>query len=678
MMSLYKTIEEQSSLQKGVLSVEKLPISQPELAQINQIIKQKIDVITIRLKNLCLCGADDTLETIVYNSKAIFRDQIRILSPEHAPKKEITNITFIILFFSTTGQIFNISPIARIISSPQWNDATPIEQKYKAFQMDDLFKIDLNLKNMVVEKNNDTSFCATPTTTSMSISSSDPIQNRKVREFMEKLENWTIRTSSEKIKPKKRLSYRVSYSDLSFVDIISSEGTNKNRKYGSLSRYAQLILDHTHSSKFSDINLHDEYLAFINYNPNYSHHRSIIGFIYELIIHTKNKPNGQKIVDKILEKIIDTEVHLNVRSLDPDDVNALVLHQFIYEIQEVRPSWFDHLRLDNIQNGAFWVETNDNHFRVKSDWLFKLSQPAELYYRVVNGHIDLTMDEFTDQFLPVFYRLLIIDLINYIVHIEYHHQHFRHEIFELESMDKFIHQEDPVDFFETFPLDESLSNYYDFSVAFGYPTLVSEKISIKLSTQDYFAEQIKSSSSSSNPTNNNLSSSSMIISFEFDRSTLPDLEDLLDTKKAYLPPCLKNLVNEDADGNNRRKKLKMNDRIAVTSYLTDMKYTGDEIAQAFPVDAKDLKGHSNTFNKRRDKKFNSFYCSNIMDKTKYNPDDHCQCPYSMKDTKKRRYINEDDKKQSQKRYRDECFSTIIPRGSFLHPLNYVTIQMNKQ
>ncbi len=664
---MYKAIEQQSNLQKGVLNIEKLSISQTERDQINKLVQPKIDIVTNRSKDLCICGINDKLEIIVYNSKALFRDQIRILSPL-AEKDDITDTTFIVIFFSIVNQTFDINPIARIIASYQWNKSPPIENKYKAFQVDDLFQIDTNLKNIPMTMD-DTSFSDRSVAMSIS-SSSDPHQNRKMKEFMEKIENWTIRTSNNQIKPKKRLSYRVSFSDRSFVDIISSD---KNRKFGSLSRYSQLILDFAYNSKFN-IDIHEEYLTYINANPNYSHYRSIIGFIYELIIHSKNKSNSQPIVDKILEKMIDTEVYLNVRSFDPYDINTLVLHQFIYEVKGVRPSWFDYLQLDNLN--AFWMETNDNHFRVKSDWLFKLSKPSELYYRIVNGHIDLTMDEFTSQFLPVFYRLLIIDLINYIVHIEYHHQLFRPEILALESMDKFIYGEDPVDFFETFVLDGSLSNYYDFSVAFGHPTLLSEQISIKLSTQEYFAQLIKSSTSSPNPLNNSLSSSS-IISFEFDRSNIPDLEDLLNTKKSYLPPCLKSVVNDE--NGNRRKKMKLNDRITVSSYLTDMKYTVDEIALAFPEDAKDIKGHSNTFVKRHENKFNSFYCSSIMNKTKYNPDDHCRCPYAMKDTKKRRYVNDDDKKQSQKKYRDECFSAIMPRGgSFLHPLNYVTVQMNKQ
>ena len=502
---------------------------------------------------------------------------------------------------------------------------------------------------------------------------------------------------------KKKISYRISFSDVAFTDIM--DGGNK--KHASNSRYAQLVLDHTFSRQFKNNDIFDEYIRYMEYCPWYSHSKSVIGFLYDMIIHTKNDHTK---MNKIFEKVLETELFINTKSLDSDSDNILTLYGFVYSIVTIRPLWFDYYRISP-DFDQFWVDVGNNHFRIKADWILKFPDYHNRRLPIINGFIDLEENDFVTLFLPVFYRCLLTDLYNYLIYIECYPTNFTNEIIAIEFMERFEPDTDTVDFFATFPLDNSLPNYYDFSVAYGFPTKTAEDASIKLSTDEYnrtlYKLSLSRSSVSTTSTSSSLSLSNTsknittttttttppVLSSSsttyqqaiqnFERSNMPDLEDLINPKLNYLPKCLSNLMTENGE---KRKKMKYHDRLNLTTYLADMDYGKEEIVQAFPDDANSIAANFTTYKRKRekdgDKKFNTFYCTAIMNKSPDNRDDHCRCPYIENTDYTKRLssssstVNE-DQFTTYKRYRDSCYSNIISKGSFSHPLNYVSIQVNK-
>lgn len=748
--SLVKEIEEQCRKQKGVVIINTLkPTEKRE--KLVATLTGEVKKVTARLKSLSLCGVNDSIKPIIYNSSFIFRRkeeavaQIRIFSEIPPTIPPVENITYIIILFTLNHNqdTLNISNESYIISSYQWNDANLLEGQFRAFQLANLFKIIID-HSLVVESSSSSSSSSshinvTPNSSyeelrrrggSSSGGGSRQQQQKSLDCVVESVENMTISPSSSlndnmimdnssndnivnnNIVSTTRASYYISFSDTPFADIMvekSGGGTNKQTKHASNSRYAQLLLDTTFSRQFkgTTIDIYEEYITYLTRCPWYSHYRSVIGFLYDMIIHMKHDHTK---MDKILEKVIETELFINMKSIDPKGGNTLMIYRFIYEIEEIRPIWFDHYRISPELNNQFWVQVADNHFRVKSDWLLKFPnlQNDNRRLPIINGFIDLDENDFCDIFLPTFYRCMMIDLYHYLVYIEAYYTKYTNEISIIESMERFIYTDDTRDFFSSFPLNNSLTDYYDFAVAFGCPTLTTEQVSIKLSTDEYYRELHRlritestasslkssltkttrsSSSSSSSPPKIIQSSSSSSLSSstyqhalqEFDRSTMPDLEDLLNPDANYLPKCLANLMNENGE---RRRKMKYADRLHVTTYLADMKYERDEIMEAFPDDANAIEANYKTYKRKRekdgDKKFSTLYCTAIMNKSENNNDDdndHCQCPYTS--SVGMIVVDNEDKAITYKKYRNSCYSNIIPSGSFSHPLNYVSIQVNK-
>ncbi len=715
-MSIVKEIAAQCSKQKGVVIINTLQESEKRdklVANLTPIVK----TVTNRLRTLSLCGKNDTIKPIIYNSNAIFRNQhIRIFSetPTTQPVKEIT---YIIIFFTLNhiDDTINLSNESRIISSFQWNDANVLDNNYRAFLMDDLFKIiiDHSVVNQPSSLKSSSVLPSTPNSsyddlrrkqsisvdtesveamvissprTSSSFDDNTMImdQSRSSNGDTDNATRYRSLASSSEITTIRWEPFKISFSDASFVSLISNS-VDGQPKRASNSRYSQLLLDYVFSSQFKDIDIYDEYVKFLTWNPWYSHCRSVIGFLYDMIIHTKNDHTKMK---KILDMVIETELFINMKSVDRDGDNVLVLYQFVYEIEAIRPVWYDHYRISPKLN-QFWIEVSENHYRVKADWLLKFQNLQNRRLPIINGFIDLTGNEFRHLFLPAFYRSLLADLCNYIIFIEAYHTDYMEEIFAVELMDKEIDREDMYDFFGTFPsTSHSLADYYDFSIAFGYSTQTSEQVSIKLSTQSYYRDLYSSDNK------NNTSSASLTYqqaTQDFDRSQMPDLEDLLNPKSNYLPRCLSDLMIVNGE---KRKKMQHYDRLNVATYLGDMSYGKDEIVAAFPDDAKAIESNYETYVRKRardgNKKFNTFYCTAIMNKP-LNDHDHCRCPYiNQQPTRRTQYGKNissssssnitnmsDNQVTTYKKYRNNCFSNIISNGSFSHPLNYVAIQVNK-